>query len=60
MFQTSDFVQRSGIPKQTALPMLRRLRDVDILVPVREASGRRPAILTFPELLNIVEGRAVL
>ncbi len=57
IFQTSDFVARSGIPKQSALPMLRTLRTAGILVPVREASGRRAAILAFPELLDIVEDR---
>lgn len=60
IFQTSDFVERSAIPKQTAFPMLRALRGAGILIPVREASGRRAAILAFPELLNIVEGRPVL
>lgn len=60
VFQTSEFVARSGIPKQSALPMLRALRNAGLLVPVRAASGRRPAILAFAELLNIVEGRAVL
>lgn len=60
IFQTSDFVERSGIPRQTALPMLRALRGAGILAPIREAAGRRPAILAFPELLEIVEGRTVL
>lgn len=60
IFQTSDFVERSGIPKQSALPMLRALRSAGILSPVREASGRRAGILAFPELLDIVEGRAIL
>lgn len=60
IFQTSDFIERSGIPKQSALPMLRALRTAGILTAVREARGRRPAILVFPELLNIVEGRTVL
>jgi hypothetical protein len=30
-----------------------------LLKTVREGSGRTPAILTFPELLNIAEGREV-
>jgi len=60
IFQTSDFVQRTAIAKQTAMPILRQLRDAGILKPLREASGRRPAILAFPALLNIAEGRRVL
>jgi len=60
VFQSSDFVQRSGIPKQTALPFLRKLREAGILHPLREQSGRRSAILAFRELLNCAEGRDVL
>lgn len=56
IFQTGDFIAQSGIPKQTALPMLRTLREAGILAPVREAAGRRPGIVAFPELLEIVEG----
>jgi Fic family protein len=59
IFQSSDFVQRSGIPKQTALPFLKKLREEGILRPLREQSGRRPAILAFSDLLNCAEGRAV-
>lgn len=60
VFQTSDFIERSGIPKQTAMPLLRRLRETDILETLRESSGRRPAILAFPALLNIAEGKKVI
>lgn len=60
VFQSSDFVQRSGIPKQTALPFLRKLREAGILHPLREQSGRRSAILAFRDLLNCAEGRDVL
>lgn len=59
IFQSSDFVQRSGIPKQTVLPFLRKLREANVLHPLREQSGRRPAILAFRELLNCAEGRPV-
>lgn len=60
VFQSSDFVTRSGIPKQSALPFLRRLRDAGILQVLREQSGRRPAVLAFRELLNRAEGHTVL
>jgi Fic family protein len=59
VFRSSDFVQRSGIPKQTALPFLRKLREAGVLRTVREQSGRRPAILAFVGLLNCAEGREV-
>lgn len=60
IFQSSDFVQRTGIAKQTALPFLRKLREAGVLHPLREQSGRRSAILAFKELLNTAEGRQVI
>jgi Fic family protein len=60
IFQSSDFIQRSHIPKDSAAPILRKLREAKILHPLREASGRRPAVLAFRDLLNRAEGRDVL
>lgn len=60
IFQSSDFVQRTGIPKQTALPFLRKLREAGILHPLREQSGRRSAILAFKDLLNCAEGQQII
>jgi len=48
-----------GIPKQSALPFLRTLREAGILQVLRESSGRRSAVLAFPALLNCAEGRMV-
>jgi hypothetical protein len=33
------------------------LQDAGILKVLREARGRTPAVLVFPELLNITEGQ---
>lgn len=60
IFQSSDFVRSTGIHKQTALPLLRQLRSADILTVIREASGRRPAVMAFPALINIAEGQEVI
>lgn len=60
IFQTPDFVTRSGIPKPTAAMVVRKLREADILLVIREASGSRPAILAFRELVNQAEGKRVL
>lgn len=58
IFQTSIFIERSGIPnKVTANSLLRQLRNAEIIGCLREASGQRPGIYTFPALLNIAEGR---
>ncbi|PAT36944.1 Fic family protein [Vandammella animalimorsus] len=60
IFQASDFAQRSGIAKQSVAPLLRTLREAGILQVLREASGRRSAVLAFGELLNCAEGRKLL
>jgi len=60
IFQSGDFVERSGIPKQSAAPYLRKLRDDGILHVARESSGRRSAVLVFRELLNCAEGREIV
>ena len=60
IFQTADFVERSQVPKPTATDAIRKLRDAGILSVMREASGRRPAVLAFDELVNLAEGRKVL
>lgn len=57
IFQTSDFIDQVGIKKVTAHALLRQLREAGILATLREASGQRPAILAFPALLNLAEGR---
>lgn len=62
VFPTPAFVESAGIPRESAQRILRLLREGDnpILRTLRRGSGRRPAILAFPELINIAEGRDVL
>jgi len=60
IFETTDFVSRSGINKKTAMALLKQLREEDILSVLRDGSGRRAAVLCFPTLLNIAEGRKIL
>jgi Fic family protein len=57
IFKSSDFVASAGIPAPTARRILAVLREARILRPMVEASGRRAAVLCFPSLLNIAEGR---
>ena len=57
LFKSSDFRDTAGIPPPTALRILRICRDGHMLRELRQGTGRRPAILCFPELLNIAEGR---
>lgn len=58
IFSASDFVTQADIPVPTAKRILRLVRDNGLLRELQPASGRRPAVLAFPELLNICEGRA--
>lgn len=58
IFKTSDFVATAGIPRSTAIRILRVVRDEGLLRELRHPGGRRAAVLAFPELLNIAEGRA--
>ncbi len=60
VFQATDFVTRSGIPQPTAKTALRKLREASVLTVLRESSGSRPAVLAFPELVNLAEGREIL
>jgi len=57
IFQTTDFVNGAGIPEPTARRILRVLRGDGLLRELRKTRGRRPAMLAFADLLNIVEGR---
>ncbi len=57
IFKSPDFVATGEIPEPTAKRILRLMRDEGMLREIRPASGRRPAIFAFAELLNISEGR---
>lgn len=55
VFRTSDFASSSGVPRPTALRILRVLRDHGMLRELVPARGRHPAILAFGELIEVVE-----
>ena len=57
IFKTSDFMASSGIPGPTATRILRVLRERELLREISPSRGRRPAVLAFPALLNIAEGK---
>lgn len=60
VFSTTAFFDEIEISRTTGLPLLRKLKEANILMQVRAPSGRRPEILTFSQLLNIAEGKTVL
>lgn len=53
VFRESDFARASGVPKQSARELFRKLKDLSVLEEIVSASGPLPAILYFPELLDI-------
>ncbi len=53
IFNSSDFIQYSEIPKASAMRLLHELKKKGILIELREAKGRRPSIMCFKELLDI-------
>jgi Uncharacterized conserved protein len=57
IFKASDFVQGAGIPEPTARRFLSVLKENHIINDLRESSGRRAAVLAFPALLAIADGR---
>ena len=64
VFRTSDLAQQLtaeyGIHEKTAPALLRQLKAAGILRELQAGSGRRPATLCFPRLINLAEGREVL
>ena len=59
IFNSSSFVAGAGIPGRTARRLLTDLRTHEILQVIKPSNGRRGAILVFPDLLNVAEGRQV-
>ena len=59
VFRSTDFIAQEKVPAPAARRILNALRDDGVLRIVRPASGRRPAIFEFDELLDIAEGRAI-
>jgi Fic family protein len=52
---STSFAQDSGIPKRTALRILDKFKEHDVLVVVQGASGRQAEELAFPALIDIIE-----
>jgi Fic family protein len=53
IFQSGDFITRSGIPRDSALRILRALRQHNLLADLRPPQGRRGAVMIFAELIRI-------
>ncbi len=55
LFRSTDFIQRSGIPKDSAFRIINELKKAGIICTLREGKGRRAAILAFYRVLEITE-----
>lgn len=60
IFTAADIARRADVPKPTVHKLIKSLLDEGMLDTVRAASGRRPAILTFAELLNTLERKQLV
>jgi hypothetical protein len=57
IFTSSDFIQRSAIPKDSGHRILAALKKDGFIRDLRPRSGRRAAVMIFGELLGITESR---
>tara|TARA_R110002072_G_scaffold1780_3_gene14649 strand:- start:58453 stop:59556 length:1104 start_codon:yes stop_codon:yes gene_type:complete len=60
IFTAADIAKRAHVPKPTVHKLIKSLMKEGLLETVREASGRRPAILIFAELLNTLERKQLV
>ena len=59
IFKASDFYSQPSMTPASGRRMLNLLQEKGFFREIRPASGRRPAILAYKELLNTAEGREV-
>ena len=59
IFPTTLFVKNAGIPRATALRILKILGHTNILNVIRTGKGRQSGIWFFPELINVTEGKII-
>jgi Fic family protein len=60
IFSSTDFVERVGINSKTARLHLRQLKQAEVIKELTPSKGASPAVLYFPKLLYITEGRRVI
>lgn len=54
IFNTTDFIKHSHIPKPSAMRLLRILHKEGVLSTLKEGGGRRAEVLMFDKLIDIV------
>jgi Fic family protein len=59
IFSSTDFIVHSGIPKDSALRILKTLKKGEHILELKRGSGRRASVMTFPKLMAITENTTV-
>jgi len=59
VFRSTALLETTGIQRSTLMALLRHLKESNIIRTLFEGSGRTPAVLVFPDIINIVEERTV-
>lgn len=61
IFRSTQFQQLASIPtRPTTMLILNKLEEAGILKVQEEGKGRRPALIVFPDLINLAEGNKVV
>jgi Fic family protein len=55
IFNSRQFVSTSKIPRPTAIGLLKKLEEREVLIVLQASQGRRPAYYGFPKLMAITE-----
>ena len=54
-FNSTDFKQRGGVPKTSAMRLLNIMEQGGIIQKVTQGAGRKPGLYIFPKLWDIIE-----
>jgi len=54
VFQRSDFISRTKIPKSSAERIIKQMLDSGLLTIRRQSMGRKPAVVQFDKLLKTI------
>lgn len=55
IFSTTDFIEKSGIPKRSVIRILDRLKNANVIEAIQESKGSNPDIFLYSALLSIVQ-----
>lgn len=55
IFSTATFVESMGIARRTAIDLLNKLREAEVVLLEEPGAGQRPDLLVFPALLDMIQ-----